>query len=80
MIIFCRQFRFLGLADDTLINKGVCSWAGVLQFILERKWILKPDDKDMIVMLHEIGYEVKGQKSKSKCLGGGRRSFANGYG
>lgn len=63
-----EQFLFLGLADDTLINKGVCSWAGVLQFILERKWILKSDDKDMIVMLHEIGYEVKGQKSKVKSV------------
>ena len=60
------QFLFLGLTDDTLINKGYCSPADILQFILEKKWVLQPEDKDMVVMLHEIEYEVKGQKSKVK--------------
>ena len=57
-----EQFRFLGLQDESLLNKGICSYADILQSILERKWILQSDDKDMIVMLHEIGYEVNGQK------------------
>lgn len=60
------QFRFLGLDDHTLINKGVCSSAEVLQFILEKKWVLQEDDKDMIVMMHEIDYEVNNQKSTIK--------------
>ncbi|MES2371662.1 MAG: saccharopine dehydrogenase C-terminal domain-containing protein [Bacteroidota bacterium] len=61
-----EQFDFLGWDDTTLINKGHCSAADVLQFILEKKWVLEEEDKDMIVMLHEIEYEVKNQKSKVK--------------
>ncbi|MBG9378009.1 saccharopine dehydrogenase NADP-binding domain-containing protein [Panacibacter sp. DH6] len=54
-----KQLFFLGLDDEeTLINKGLCSAADVLQFILESKWALKPEDKDMIVMMHEIDYEL----------------------
>ena len=52
-----KQFVFLGLTDETFINKGLCSAADVLQFIVERKLALQPHDKDMIVMLHEIGYK-----------------------
>ena len=36
--------------------------AQALQKILEDKWTLKPDDKDMIVMYHKFGYELDGQK------------------
>lgn len=54
------QFLFLGWNDDTLINKGQCCSADVLQFILEKQWVLLPGDKDMVVMLHELGYEMNG--------------------
>lgn len=57
-----RQFDFLGWNDQTLINRGVCSMADALQFILEKKWILADHDKDMIVMLHEIAYEIDQKK------------------
>ena len=42
----------------TFINKGRCSAADVLQFALEQKLALKPGDKDMIVMMHEVEYSV----------------------
>ncbi|MCX6317120.1 MAG: saccharopine dehydrogenase NADP-binding domain-containing protein [Bacteroidetes bacterium] len=52
-----KQLFFLGLDDnDTLVNRGLCSAADILQFAVERKLALRPYDKDMIVMLHEIGY------------------------
>ena len=52
-----KQLMFLGVDDDkTIINKGLCSAADVLQFALEKKLALLPGDKDMIVMLHEIDY------------------------
>jgi saccharopine dehydrogenase-like NADP-dependent oxidoreductase len=52
-----EQLLFLGLDDDeTIINKGFCSAADVLQFILEKKLVLNNTDKDLIVMLHEITY------------------------
>ncbi|MBI2282701.1 MAG: saccharopine dehydrogenase NADP-binding domain-containing protein [Bacteroidetes bacterium] len=55
-----EQFLFLGWNDDTLINKGHCCSADVLQFILEKQWVLLPGDKDLVVMLHELGYEMDG--------------------
>ncbi len=59
-----KQLFFLGLDDqDTLVNKGLCSPADILQFAVEKKLALRPYDKDMIVMLHEIEYETGGQKS-----------------
>ncbi len=36
--------------------------AQILEKILTEKWALKPDDKDMIVMLHKFGYEKDGKK------------------
>ncbi|MFY7963977.1 MAG: saccharopine dehydrogenase C-terminal domain-containing protein [Chitinophagaceae bacterium] len=63
------QILFLGMGSDTtLINKGLCSAADVLQFILERKLVLNKDDKDMIVMLHEIEYELDGKNKSMKSL------------
>jgi saccharopine dehydrogenase-like NADP-dependent oxidoreductase len=50
--------------DDTIINKGFCSAADVMQFVLEKKLALQPEDRDMIVMLHEIEYLISDQRSK----------------
>ena len=57
--ITLNQLLYLGLEDNsTLINLGTCSTADILQLILEKKLLLQPEDKDMIVMLHEIEYEL----------------------
>lgn len=57
-----KQLFFLGMDDGTtIINKGMCSAADVLQFAMEKKLSLQPTDKDMIVMLHEIEYELNGK-------------------
>lgn len=57
-----RQFLFLGLEDkNTPVNKGFCSAADLLQAAVETKLSLQPEDKDMIVMLHEFGYEEAGK-------------------
>lgn len=52
-----QQFDFLGWDDPSPINRGKCSSADILQSILEQKWVLGAKDKDMVVMLHEIGYQ-----------------------
>jgi saccharopine dehydrogenase-like NADP-dependent oxidoreductase len=58
-----KQLFFLGMDDNqTLINKGECSAADVLQFALEQKLLLQPADKDLVVLQHEIGYELDGQQ------------------
>ncbi|MEO5563032.1 MAG: saccharopine dehydrogenase C-terminal domain-containing protein, partial [Chitinophagaceae bacterium] len=59
-----KQLFYLGLDDmDMEINKGMCSPADILQFALENKLALLPEDKDMIVMLHELEYTVNSQQS-----------------
>lgn len=59
-----KQLFFLGLDDDqTLVNKGKCSAADLLQFALEKKLVLYPQDKDMIVMLHEFSYMNQGKEA-----------------
>ena len=47
--------------------------AQILEKILSYKWTLQPEDKDMIVMYHKIGYEINGEQrqidSTMVCLG-----------
>jgi len=47
--------------------------AQMLEKILSYKWTLQPEDKDMIVMYHKIGYELNGEQkqidSTMVCLG-----------
>ncbi len=53
-----RQLFYLGAnGDKTLINKGLCSAADILQFALEQRLMLRPEDKDMVVMQHDIIYQ-----------------------
>lgn len=61
--LIMKQLMFLGMDDnETLVNKGFCSPADLLQFALERKLALSPGDKDLVVMLHEIDYSINGKK------------------
>ena len=47
--------------------------AQILERILNDRWTLQPDDKDMIVMYHKFGYELDGKDhqidSKMVCIG-----------
>lgn len=55
-----EMFAHLGAYSDEALPSGMHSSADVLQWILERKLALSGSDKDMIIMLHEIGYEMNG--------------------
>jgi saccharopine dehydrogenase-like NADP-dependent oxidoreductase len=60
-----KQLFFLGMDDDkTVINKGTCTAADVLQFALEKKLALQSGDRDMVVMIHEVEYEKEGRLYK----------------
>lgn len=60
-----KQLFYLGMDDEhTLINKGKCSAAAVLQFALEKKLALQPEDKDLVIMLHEIEFVKEGARYK----------------
>ncbi len=51
-----HQFDFLELNSVELLPVQVKSSADILQFRLEQKLALKPVDRDLIVMMHEIDY------------------------
>lgn len=48
--------------DEKKIGIKNATPAQALQKILEEKWTLAEDDKDMIVMYHKFGYEINGQR------------------
>ncbi|MBS7252988.1 saccharopine dehydrogenase family protein [Flavobacterium branchiicola] len=58
---------------DKKVNLPNATPAQILEKILTDSWALEPDDKDMIVMYHKFGYELKGEKkqidSKMVCIG-----------
>lgn len=51
------RLEWLGLLDDERINLKNASPAEMLLDLLLRKWSLKDDDKDMVVMHHVFEYE-----------------------
>lgn len=57
-----EKLQWLGLFDNTVIGLKNATPAQILQHILEKKWAMKPEDKDMIVMWHKIGFIKDGQK------------------
>ncbi|PKR81431.1 saccharopine dehydrogenase [Brumimicrobium salinarum] len=53
---------WLGIFDgEKKIGLKNATPAQMLQKILEEKWALQPDDKDMIVMYHKFVYKLKGE-------------------
>lgn len=61
-----EQLAFLGLFDDCSVPLQAKSSADVLQYLIETKLEMHASDKDMIVMLHELGYELNGVKMKAE--------------
>ena len=58
------RLRWLGIFDETKIGIEGLSPAKVLQKILEEKWQLEPEDKDMIVMQHQFDFKKDGNRRK----------------
>ncbi len=57
-----EKLNWLGLFSETKITLDNASPAQILQQILELKWKLKPEDKDMVLMVHRIEFETKNKK------------------
>ena len=63
------QLFFLGLFENDIIPGHIHSSADTLQYLLEKKLAMQPQDKDMIVMLHEFEYLENGKtKYLQSCL------------
>ncbi|MFL5763193.1 MAG: saccharopine dehydrogenase C-terminal domain-containing protein [Bacteroidia bacterium] len=59
-----EKIEWLGIMEDRKIRLKNASPAQILQDLLEEKWMLKEQDKDMIVMQHEFKYTVKGEQKE----------------
>jgi saccharopine dehydrogenase (NAD+, L-glutamate forming) len=58
------KLKWLGIFDDRKIGLKRATPAQILQKLLEEKWTMDPDDKDMIVMQHEFKYTTKDNEDK----------------
>jgi saccharopine dehydrogenase-like NADP-dependent oxidoreductase len=54
----------LGLLDDAAISTMAGTAAQIFQTIIEKEWRLEKNDKDRVVMIHRLGYEVNGEKKQ----------------
>ncbi len=61
-----EKLDWLGLFDDTKLGLKKATPAQALQHILAKKWQLKSDDRDMIVMWHKFIYREKGKKKTTE--------------
>jgi len=59
-----KQFDYLGIFGDEKIPLQKATPAKVILDLLQRKWKLEPNDKDMTLMIHEFDYTVDGRKEK----------------
>jgi saccharopine dehydrogenase-like NADP-dependent oxidoreductase len=59
-----QMLEYLEIFSDKKIQIEEGSPAQILQTLLEEKWKLKPNDKDMIVMQHQFEYSDKNKKSR----------------
>ncbi|TAF78082.1 MAG: saccharopine dehydrogenase [Bacteroidetes bacterium] len=53
-----EKINELDLFSDTLLPFERATPAMILQFIIENKWKMADNDQDMVVLYHEIGYEI----------------------
>lgn len=61
--------NYLGLYSEEIIGRDGKTAADIMQNLLEEKLMLLPDDRDMIVMLHELQYTLNNEeKSLRSCL------------
>ncbi|MBU8891470.1 MAG: saccharopine dehydrogenase NADP-binding domain-containing protein [Bacteroidales bacterium] len=55
------RLKWLGIFEETKIGMPNASPAQILQKLLEEKWALDSEDKDMIVMQHQFEYRLNGK-------------------
>jgi saccharopine dehydrogenase-like NADP-dependent oxidoreductase len=61
-----EKLEWLDIYKDIKIGLKDATPAQILQQILERKWTLNPEDKDMIVMWHKFDYVQDGKELKAE--------------
>ena len=58
-----EKLKWLGIFDKRKVGLKNATPAQILQKLLEEKWAMDPDDKDLLIMQHEFKYRL-GNESK----------------
>jgi saccharopine dehydrogenase (NADP+, L-glutamate forming) len=56
-----RNHEWLGLFRKKKIRLPNATPALILEHLIREKWVLQPNDRDMILMYHELAYEMEGK-------------------
>jgi hypothetical protein len=75
-----QKLDWLGLFGNGAIGSAGLSPAATLQGLLEQKWKLGPEDKDLVVMWHRFRYQVEGQHQEIHASLGVIGQGPNAYG
>lgn len=68
-ILLKELISSLYIKNDKFLNKGMCAAIEILQAIIEKQWALQPNNKDMILMMHDIRYTLNDKQYQLKsCL------------
>lgn len=59
-----QRIKWLGILDEKPIGLKKATPAQVMQQLLENKWQARKEDKDMIVMQHQIEYQIRDEHRK----------------
>lgn len=59
-----EKLEWLGVFSNEPVGLKEATPARILQHILEKKWSLEPDEKDMIVMWHQFVFQLNGEVKK----------------
>ncbi|MDF9800404.1 saccharopine dehydrogenase-like NADP-dependent oxidoreductase [Catalinimonas alkaloidigena] len=60
-----QRIKWLGILDEKPIGLKKATPAQVMQQLLENKWKADQDDEDMIVMQHQLEYQIEDELRKS---------------
>ena len=78
-----NKIKWLGLYLDELIGLKKATPAVILQKILEKKWSMTPQDRDLLVMQHQFEFEINGKRrriiSSMSCEGRDSKNTAMSY-
>lgn len=59
-----KKLKWLGLFETRKIGLSNVSPAKILQQLLEEKWVLEKNDKDMLLMQHQFDYKIEGKQKR----------------
>jgi saccharopine dehydrogenase-like NADP-dependent oxidoreductase len=59
-----EKLEWLNLFSDEKVDMERASPAQILEHILMKKWTMRPEQRDMIVMFHKVNYQMPGESEK----------------